>query len=274
MHHERPQHDDPLSHVERAKSHIEQIAASATTGIAAGLVSHEVRNLLTPAIAYVQLALRDPSLKPEVRHSLANASTAMRRACEVSELVLACYRSSPTPTLPATCDVRTVVDDCLNALGLTQPDSAIVVTRDVTPHLEVAIPPEALRHVILNLLLNAQAAFRTTHGSIAITSSTGNAGGEVAISIHDSGRGIPPEQLRSLNRELSAREGTEGVKTNDGGGPEGRGVAWGGGFGLILCRHLLEPHGAHLTLDSAPGLGTTATLTIHLSKSARSLQAA
>jgi signal transduction histidine kinase len=252
MHHERPQHDDPLSHVERAKSHIDQIAASATTGIAAGLISHEVRNLLTPAIAYVQVALREPSLQPEVRRTLAEAATAMRRACEVSELVLACYRPTPPQTDPATSNVGEVLDDCLQSLGLRQPGSSVVLTHDVPPHLEALLPPEALRHVLLNVLLNAQASFRSSGGAIWISSSPGNTDAYSTLAIRDSGRGIPADQLRLLNRELNA---PPAAGARSGGG---------GGLGLVLCRHLLEPYGAHLTLESVPGRGTTATLSFQL----------
>jgi signal transduction histidine kinase len=57
----------------------------------------------------------------------------------------------------------------------------------------------------------------------------------------------------SLNRDDSS---TSVVVADDGGGFDPRKVAGSGGFGLISMRERAESIGAHLTVESAPGLGT------------------
>ena len=36
----------------------------------------------------------------------------------------------------------------------------------------------------------------------------------------------------------------------------------GSGIGLTLCKQVVDMHGGHIWIDSAPGLGTTVTFTL------------
>ena len=77
-------------------------------------------------------------------------------------------------------------------------------------------------------------------------------GVEVAVSVADEGRGIPPERLPHLFRRYA-----------DAGTGERAGEDAGFGLGLVICKGLVEAHGGRIRAESAgPGLGTRFTFTL------------
>lgn len=245
----------PLEHIERAQSKLNDLADLAAAGVAAGVVSHEVRNLLTPAAAYVQLALRDPKLAPAVRISLERASTAMQRACEVAELVVALSRAEPASS--STTRILPVVRECLELLGWDT-QAAPTTHLQIPEELCVDMPADALRHVVLNLLLNAQASMPQHSGQVTIQAvgSTSN----ISIEVQDNGRGIPPPLLASLQTALQSAAHSHPMPS--------------GGLGLFLCRRLLMAHRGSIALKSTEGVGTTVRLTLPIPNKLRSSLAA
>ena len=81
---------------------------------------------------------------------------------------------------------------------------------------------------------------------------------EVAISVTDEGRGIPPEQLPHLFRRYAEVGGAA---------REDRPVGF--GLGLAICKGLVEAHGGRIRADSAgPGMGTRFTFTLPVAEAA------
>ena len=73
---------------------------------------------------------------------------------------------------------------------------------------------------------------------------------EVAISVSDEGRGIPPERLPHLFRKYADIAGDDRERA-------------GFGLGLVICKGLVEAHGGRIRAESAgPGLGTRFTFTL------------
>ena len=75
---------------------------------------------------------------------------------------------------------------------------------------------------------------------------------EVAISVTDEGRGIPPERLPHLFRKYA-----------DVGARDGESEPTGFGLGLVICRGLVEAHGGRIRAEGAgSGLGTRFTFSL------------
>ena len=103
--------------------------------------------------------------------------------------------------------------------------------------------------VLNNLFSNAA---RHSPESSTIHVSAMHDGIEVAISVTDEGRGIPPERLPHLFRRYA-----------DAGGRDGESEPAGFGLGLVICRGLVEAHGGRIRAEGAgPGLGTRITFTL------------
>ena len=110
--------------------------------------------------------------------------------------------------------------------------------------------------VLGNLLSNAA---RHSPESSPIHIGAVRDGIEVAISVTDEGRGIPPERLPHLFRKYADTAGGEQERD-------------GFGLGLVICKGLVEAHGGRIRAESAgPGLGTSFTFTLPLAGEAGTL---
>ena len=99
-----------------------------------------------------------------------------------------------------------------------------------------------LSTVVRNLLTNA-VKFTASGGTVSLSVEPA-AKGKHIVSVSDNGLGMSREQLQQLFRLNSShsRKGTSGEQ--------------GSGFGLIVCRELVEKHGTTLNMESEEGKGS------------------
>jgi signal transduction histidine kinase len=117
------------------------------------------------------------------------------------------------------------------------------------PH-RVRTDAEKLRQILLNLLTNA-IKFTDAGGKVTLACETDAAAGVVRVTVTDTGRGIPSDQLERIFEPFVQvdRHRTPGSQ---------QGV----GLGLAISRDLARGMGGDLTAASAPGEGSTFTLTL------------
>jgi polar amino acid transport system substrate-binding protein len=107
-----------------------------------------------------------------------------------------------------------------------------------------------IEQVIVNLLINACQALPSAQRGIYLATSCDPAEGIVRLTIRDEGVGIPPESLNRLTDPFFTTKREIG----------------GTGLGLSISAGIVQEHGGSLSFDSPPGCGTTATLTLPLTK--------
>jgi signal transduction histidine kinase len=115
----------------------------------------------------------------------------------------------------------------------------IVTTGDVGSFRADA---KRLRQILFNLLSNA-IGFSSPGQAVVLAALRRE--GEVVFKVSDHGRGIPPEVLEKVFDRFESHTA----------GSRHRGV----GLGLSIVRAYTERHGGRVTIDSAPGEGTTVT---------------
>ena len=99
--------------------------------------------------------------------------------------------------------------------------------------------------VLGNLVGNAL-KFTPAGGRVAIDAKA--EGNEVVLSVHDSGVGIPTNELPHVfDRYWHARRG---------------GAAHGTGLGLAIARGIVERHGGRIWVESTLGVGSTFSFTL------------
>jgi two-component system phosphate regulon sensor histidine kinase PhoR len=109
----------------------------------------------------------------------------------------------------------------------------------------VSADPDALRQIFTNLFDNA---LRHTPAGGAIRVAAGVERDGVAISVADTGSGIPPEHLPRIFERFYRVD-------------SGRARHQGGtGLGLAIVKHLVEAHGGYVEAESVLGRGTTIRL--------------
>ena len=99
-----------------------------------------------------------------------------------------------------------------------------------------------IREVLTNLLSNA---LRHNPGGGAITVSVRETAEGLAVSVTDTGRGMPPEELAGIFDRFS--KGT---------------ASRGSGLGLTIAKGIINAHGGEITASSQIGEGTTVTFTL------------
>ena len=102
----------------------------------------------------------------------------------------------------------------------------------------------AIRQILLNLLSNA---IKYTPPDGVVTVALFQEAGIIELSIADTGCGIPAEDLPRILEPYTQVDST--ARTREG-----------TGLGLPIVKHLVELHGAEMTIDSAVGVGTTVRL--------------
>ncbi len=110
------------------------------------------------------------------------------------------------------------------------------------------VDPRFMKQVLVNLLANA-VKFTEEGGRVHLSATRTSSGG-VRLRIADTGIGIPPEQLERIFEPFVQADGSLARRFE------------GSGLGLVLVRALIELHGGQVSMESQPGVGTTATVVL------------
>ncbi|MDP9365073.1 MAG: HAMP domain-containing histidine kinase [Chloroflexota bacterium] len=123
-----------------------------------------------------------------------------------------------------------------------------VLEVDAPEAVTVSGDPDRLLQLLLILLENALR--HTPTGSRVAVEIAPPADGEVHVAIRDEGEGIAPEHLPHLFERFYRADGARGRATG------------GTGLGLAIADTIVRAHGGRIGVESAPGQGSTFTVTL------------
>ncbi len=177
-----------------------------------------------------------------MHESARQANGLLETLLEWSRLQMGGLESEPRPF-----DVAGAIDKALAFNATSAANKGIRTERLESPLLTALADPRMIETVLRNLIGNA-IKFTERGGSICLEASRQD--GEIAISVRDSGIGIPRERLaRLFHFETDASTaGTDGEK--------------GTGLGLQLCKELVELQGGAIAVESTPEHGSTFRFTL------------
>lgn len=208
--------------------------------------SHELRAPLTTIQANLELLQQSPTNADEQQEMVAHAHREAQRLSRLVADLLALARADAGIAIekePIEID-RILLDALRDARQLAN------VQRIAVEQLEPAIvegDPDRLTQLILILLDNAL-KYTPADGTVSIELRASN--GSAEIRIRDTGLGIPAEALPHVFERFYR---ADPARSRDPGGT---------GLGLPIARWIAEQHGGAIRLESAPGEGTTAILTL------------
>ncbi len=229
--------------------------------------SHELRSPLTALGGGVEMLRIGAAADSDARDRLLRLMTGeiARMGRLVDDLLtLARFDADPAQLLErAPTDLVPLARSVAEETRLLAPDRTVRFENDATapsvmPVVPVVILGDAdrLRQALLNLCTNAR-AHTPPGGTITIrvgrageAGSAGNAGNAATVTVADTGEGIPPDALPRVGERFYR---VDPARPRDAG-------QGGLGLGLAIVRAITEAHGGSVTLTSAPGVGTTATL--------------
>lgn len=220
--------------------------------------SHEMRTPLTVVSVNIQTVMgilqhMDKTVTdPEAIELLADAQAEiMRLARMVSGMLTLAAISENADKTKA--DLSTILYSAADMLRLLLDKRGNQLKTDIGADLTVFGNGDLLTQVVLNLIQNAHA--HTENGIIHLSAM--RQGGRITVTVSDNGSGIAPEILpRVFERGVSDK--VNGGKA-DREGCLGHG---GTGFGLFLCKTVMESHNGEIWIESEQGKGTTASFTL------------
>lgn len=244
---------DAVQAMDAAQAAIDQLAVErdhaerlATLGLLAAGVAHEINNILTPVLAYAQMA----AAKPDDAELQAKAIEKTVLGVETATRIASGILSFAGDDDAAEAEVSEVVQNALNCIARNPNKDRIELRLEIQRGLVVQMNPLHLQQVLMNLIINAQQAMRE-HGRpsrLTIAAIT-RADGTIGIRVADNGPGIPREIAgRIFEPFVTGRRNSD--KTT------GERVG-GSGLGLSICRRLVEKAGGTITASSTQGQGTT-----------------
>jgi two-component system nitrogen regulation sensor histidine kinase NtrY len=212
-------------------------------------VAHEIKNPLTPiklAVQHVRRAWADG--RDDFGIILdRNVDAVLREIDHLGEIsrAFARFGAPAEPGAPVDAvDVHRVADEVLALYrgGRDGVEYALDVPVDAP---RVHARAGELKEVLVNVLENARAALHGG-GSVRIAAAETGGGEWLHLDVADSGEGIPADALpRIFEPQFSTRSS-------------------GTGLGLAIVRRLVESWGGEVTVDSAPGEGTTVHLRLRV----------
>src|SRR5258707_1590265 len=212
--------------------------------------SHELRTPAAILRGEAEVALsRSERSAEEYRESLSVLHAEAQRLTQIVEELFTLTRADARqyPLCPRDFYFDELVADCTHTTRSLALAKQIMLTCEVPEELPVRGDEALLRRMILNLLDNA-IKYTPAGGRVAV--SCERAGNEYALSVADTGPGIPVELQQKVFERFFRVDKARTRSEKDGGGA---------GLGLSIARWIAEAHQGRLILARSDASGSTFT---------------
>jgi two-component system phosphate regulon sensor histidine kinase PhoR len=209
-------------------------------------VSHELRTPLTAIMGHVDI-LGSCSIEEEAlwQRSQRFISGEVERLARLVDDLLSLSRLETSPAQMRPVKVRAIAEEAISALWEAAEQAQVTLLLQAPPGLpRVLADPDRLQQVFLNLLDNA---IKYSSGGATATIRLYHEGDIVRVEMSDTGPGIATDDLPHIFEPMY-RGSTAAIR-----------ASLGTGLGLTIVKTILEQHGTTISVQSAPGEGTTFT---------------
>jgi len=147
-------------------------------------------------------------------------------------------------------NLNELLKDCIKSIEKTAIDDGIQLLSEIPAELPTLFADKrSMVQIVLNILSNA-INFTNLNGTITVSVNVKNS--EIAISVKDTGIGIPADKLSVITQPfMQASSNPHKAQA-------------GTGLGLSIVKSLAESNGDRLNIDSEVQKGTTVTVTFPL----------
>lgn len=218
----------------------------ATLGELAAGLAHEIRNPLAGIAGVIEIVGRDLPEKSPARDVLKDVREEVMRINRIMNDLMETARPRPPEFRPA--DLNATVE---HAVAFARQQAAAKAVRfelrkdESLPAVEH--DTAQIHQVLLNLLLNAVQAI---DGAGAVTVEISREDEDAVVRVHDTGKGISPEDLPYIFRPFFTTKGH------------------GTGLGLSLAKRIVEDHGGRIDAASDGAHGSAFTVRLPMQRGA------
>ena len=238
------QEREKLRQLEADLAHINRVNMM---GELAAALAHEIRQpiaaSITSASACLRWLARDPPDLERARAAAARIEQDGNRAADVISRLRSFYKKGMPPAREVV-DIREIVREMTALLRKEAVQHSVRIHSELDEASPNVLADRVqLQQVFMNLMLNAIEAMKDTGGKLTI-GSRATPEGQIAISIGDTGVGLPAE---NIERIFDAFHTTKSQGT---------------GMGLAITRSIVEAHGGRVWATNNHGAGATFHFTL------------
>ncbi|MSP61842.1 MAG: HAMP domain-containing protein [Myxococcales bacterium] len=212
----------------------------AALGQLAAQLAHEIGTPLASVSGHLQLAISARDLPGALKDRLLVATKELERVSKIVRDYLDSTR--PVKAARVACDLARLIEEAVGIANgaVERPDLAIERTV-AAEAAQVDTDAGLVRQILVNLIANAIDAV-AGRGRVQVGAAA--TPGAVEITVRDDGVGIGAEDAARIFEPFYTTKG------------RGKGT----GLGLAICRELTTALGGRITVESAPGAGSTFTV--------------
>ena len=234
-----------LEHARLYRSGV-QAERLAAAGETVAVLSHGIKNVLQglqSAADMVQLGLD----KNKLDVAMKGWDILQRNLNRINNLVLNMLAFSKVrQPNTAMIQLNMAVTEVIDMLTGHADEKAVALIADLDDQLPpIAVDPDGIQQVLLNLTLNALDAVEPEHGVITFKTTYDSQAAQAVLTVSDNGAGIEPARLDSIFDAFRSSKGHLGT-----------------GLGLAVVKKIIEEHNGQAEVTSQVGEGTTFTLRI------------
>ncbi len=217
-----------------------QAAKLAALGELAAGIAHELNNPLTIVLGFAELLQSTTPPESPTGHDLETIAKQAQRARDIVRNLLGFARQIKPQRTPA--DVNQLLHQTLDLVRQRLAKNGVLIVENFAPEPGLlALDVGQMRQVFLNLFTNA--AYAMPEGG-KLKVSTARLGDEVAVSVSDTGKGIPAELRDRIFEPFFTTK------------PVGQGT----GLGLSSSLGIVQEHDGRIAVESQVGQGSTFTV--------------
>jgi len=231
-----------LASLEESQKRLQEVKSLAAIGEAAAMVGHDLRNPLQATVGTVYLVKElSASGGAEGREKAMELLNSLESQVYYMDKIVTDLQNYARP-ISINIEETNLADLMKDTISTVQIPQNVETSTKVEGELTQAmIDPDLLKRILVNLVLNAVQAM-PNGGRLTITTSATE--GSVAVSVQDTGVGIPAQNLSKIFKPFFTTK------------------AQGQGLGLAVCKRLVEAQGGKIEVQSQLGTGSTFTIII------------
>jgi PAS domain S-box-containing protein len=243
---ERKRAEEERERLRRLESHLAHTNRVSMLGELTASLAHEINQPIAAVMVSAGAGLRwldreQPELQ-RAREAMLRIKDDGKRAADIIAGLKAFYRKDGS-TQRALLDVNEVVREMLVLLHHEAEQHSVSMRTELAQTLPaVRADRVQLQQVLMNLMVNGIEAMGNAGGELVIRTKPVDSG--VAVSVSDTGEGIPADRLEHIFSAFATSKAT------------------GTGMGLAISRTLVESHGGKLWAESNPDAGATFHFTL------------
>jgi len=233
-----------VSGLQDMERQLQQADKLASIGQLASGIAHEINNPLSLILGYTQLLLRDEQEGSERAEDLRIIEKHARACKTIVKDLLSFAREAPSNK--GSGHLHACIQEVLGVVRHQfELDGVHIESVFDEAMPSMTLDSSKIKQVVMNLIMNAKQAIKDK-GEIRIVTRYDRQAGSGELRVHDTGCGIPSEQLpRIFDPFFTTKETGEGT-----------------GLGLSVSYGIVKDHGGEISVESEPGRGCTFTVSL------------